>query len=304
LIFVGAFCALLLAVLPFQRANCLDYIEYKIKVDPNDSAEWSITKVSDINVSIDVEGFQQRIEELIDAAVNATGREMILDGNSLQVSDEISWETRSRTTVYMFTWQNFSVTDEGKITFGDVFHTAGFFSQLYGEGAIQITYPPSYSIQSISPAPNERDDSAKTFRWFRTQDFVNGEPSITLTNNPQSGDGGWQQYAVVALILVIAVVASLVGFYMVRRRKPKAATNVATPAGVLTEESDEEKVIKLIRSSGGSIYQSDVAEQFRFSKAKTSQLLASLEKKGVITRYKRGRDKIVTLNERAAGDKS
>ena len=49
--------------------------------------------------------------------------------------------------------------------------------------------------------------------------------------------------------------------------------------------------------------QSAIAEQCRFSKAKTSQLLAVLEQKKVITRYKKGRDKIVTLNERVTGEK-
>jgi uncharacterized membrane protein len=38
-----------------------------------------------------------------------------------------------------------------------------------------------------------------------------------------------------------------------------------------------------------------IAEQCRFSKAKTSQLVAALEQKGVVRRYKKGRDKIVTL---------
>jgi uncharacterized membrane protein len=69
-------------------------------------------------------------------------------------------------------------------------------------------------------------------------------------------------------------------------------------------ESDEEKIIKIIRSSGGKVRQSTITEQCRFSKAKTSQLLAALEQKGIITRYKKGRDKIVTLNERVKGEHS
>ena len=304
LAFVVAFCALLLVLLPVHNAFGQDYIEYTINVISDGSAAWFITKFSDINASIDVEGFQQKVEELIDTAASETGREMTLDPNSLQVNDEISWETQSRTTVYLFTWRNFSATEEGKISFGDVFQTAGFFSQLYGDGSIQITYPPSYSIQSISPTPSERDDSAHTLKWFRTQGFVNGEPNVVLTNNVQTlGDGGWQQYAVIALALAI-VVSSLAGFYMIRRRKPKASTNGATSAEAPSVENDEEKVIKFLRSSGCKTHQSAIVEQFRFSKAKTSQLLASLERKGVITRYKKGRDKIVTLNERAAGEKT
>src|SRR3990170_6138661 len=303
LVFVGAVCILMLVLLPLQNARCQDYIEYKIQINLDSSAAWTITKVSDINATIDLEGFQQRVEGLVEDASFKTGREMSVDLNSLQVSDEISWETQSRTTVYMFNWQNFTVIEEGKMTFGDVFQVTGFFSQLYGDGAIRIIYPSEYSVQSVSPPPDERDDSGQTLGWFRTQDFINGEPNVTLKNNPPTSvDVGSQLYIIVGLISVV-IVASLIGFYVFRRRKPNA-TNAVAPIAASTVETEEEKVIKIIKSSGGSMHQSDIAEQCRFSKAKTSQLLGSLERKGVITRYKRGRDKIVTLKEEAAGEKS
>src|SRR3972149_11520840 len=186
LVFVGAVCILMLMLLPLQNARCQDYIEYKIQIKLDSYVAWTITKVSDINATIDLEGFQQRVESLVEDASIKTGREMSLDVNSLQVSDEISWETQSRTTVYMFNWQNFTIIEEGKITFGDVFQVAGFFSQLYGDGAIRIIYPSEYSIQSVSPVPNERDDSAHTLGWFRTQGFINGEPSVDLKSNSQT----------------------------------------------------------------------------------------------------------------------
>ena len=50
--------------------------------------------------------------------------------------------------------------------------------------------------------------------------------------------------------------------------------------------------------------QSDITRLCRFSKAKTSQLLAALEKKGDITRYKKGRDKIVNLTKTGKGEKA
>src|SRR4030067_2291579 len=138
LIFVGVVLILMLLLLPLHNAQCQDYIEYKIQTNLGSSAYWTITKVSDINATIDLEGFQQRVESLIEAASIMTGREMSLDVNSLQVSDEISWDTQSKTTVYAFTWQNFTIIEEGQITFGDVFQVPGFFSQLYGAGALRI----------------------------------------------------------------------------------------------------------------------------------------------------------------------
>jgi hypothetical protein len=92
-------CALLLSLLPLSYAESQDYNEYDIEVNVDNSAGWTITRVTDINASIDVEGFPSRVAALIDAAVDQTQREMVLDTESLQVSDEVSWETQSRTTV-------------------------------------------------------------------------------------------------------------------------------------------------------------------------------------------------------------
>lgn len=299
-------CLLLVLLLTTHEAFGQDYVNYKIHITPDHSAAWTVTKVTDLNASIDVEGFPQKIETLIANASISTLREMSLDVDSLQVSDEISWETQSRTTVYMFTWLNFSMTQDGTLVFGDVFATAGFFGQLYGDGTIQITYPTNYSVQSVSPPPDQRDDTAQSMEWFRTQDFVNGKPNITLTRTAETEVGnGQQNIAIAAFASAVAIALPLIGFYIIRRRKSKAAANSKlAPPGVSMLESDEDRILGIIKSSGGSIRQSDITEQCNFSKAKTSQLLSALEKKGVITRYKKGRDKIVTLNERAAGDKS
>ncbi len=301
LIFIGAVVAFLL--LPIYQAYSQDYVDYKIQVNVDNSAIWSITRVSDINASIDLEGFQPKVEALINAAVNATHREMSLDVNSLQVSDEISWETQSRKTVYVFRWQNFSLSENGKIILGDVFQVTDSFSQLYGDGTLEITYPSGYSIQSITPIPDYSDISSLTAKWFRTQGFINGKPSIVLINNPQTlGDSVWQQYLIIGLIS--AATAAIVSFYLIRRRRSKTKLKTeAAMATALAVESDEEKISRLLRSSGGNLRQSVITEQCGFSKAKTSQLLAALERKGIITRYKKGRDKIVTLNERATGEK-
>lgn len=294
-----AISALLLLLMPLYEARCQNYVEYKVQINSGNSADWTITRVSGINTDIDVVGFQERVITLVDAAANETHREMVVDEDSLQMVDEVFWETQSRKTVYAFKWQNFSVIENGKITFGDVFRVAGFFGQLFGDGALQISYPPMYAVLSVSPRPDERDDSAQRLKWFGTEYFVNGEQEIILVD--KSSDL-WQQYAVIGAGLAVAVAALLAGVYVFRRRKSKAkAAKASVLAGAPFIESGEERIMKLLRSSGGSMRQSAIAEQCRFSKAKTSQLLAALEQKGVIKRYKRGRDKIVTLNERVTG---
>ena len=44
--------------------------------------------------------------------------------------------------------------------------------------------------------------------------------------------------------------------------------------------SEEDKVLKLLKSFGGNMRQSEITEKSRFSKAKTSQLLTGFREKG------------------------
>jgi uncharacterized membrane protein len=129
---------------------------------------------------------------------------------------------------------------------------------------------------------------------------MNGKPSITLSlKSQEDNEVGWSQSALIVAVSAIAIAASLIGFYMFRRNKQKTKKGIAAPLAATTLiESDEDKILKIIRNAGGILNQTAIAEQCRFSKAKTSQLLATLEQKGVIKRFKKGRDKIVTLTEK------
>jgi uncharacterized membrane protein len=188
---------------------------------------------------------------------------------------------------------------------GDVFRVQSFFSKLYGDGALQIIYPAGFSVVSLSPTSDNQVGDSRTLEWYRTQDFMNGKPSMKLASDSSSlGGGGSELYFVLGFTFAVAAIAAFVGFYVIRRRRSKVLPSVSSSVGRSELESDEDKVLEFIRSSRGSVHQSRIVDQFGFSKAKTSQLLTSLEKKGVVARYKRGRDKIVNLIERTAGDES
>ncbi len=304
-------CAVFLSLLllfPIYKANCQDYIEYKVHVRSDGSAAWIITQASDLNGTIDTwEGFQVRIFNLVESAASVTHREMAVDENSLQINTTIS--SGSKITEYMFVWQNFSLANNGGLSFGDVFNVKGFFTQLYGDASVQISYPLNFGVKSASPAPNESDDSLKTMKWYSTQTLVNNKPSTLLvitkiTTDSENGNNDlWKQYAIIGIASVVAAFSSLGGFFVYRRRKLNLEVSKATiiSSAIQVEEGDEQ-IIGLLKISGGTMRQSAIVEQTKFSKAKTSQLLAALEKKGVITRYKKGRDKIVNLKRTGKGE--
>ena len=229
---------------------------------------------------------------------------MSADNDTFQTSTTIT-SSDSKTTEYMFTWLNFSKTENGQLIVGDVFSVPGFFNQLYGDGALQINYPANCTLKSVTPTPDERDDSTQTLQWLGTQFFVSEHPSIILVVQDQaSANSAQATYLVVGAVSVAAVAAVVAGWLLLANRRNKQNSKESLAASTVTlMETEEEKVIKVLRSNGGSAYQSAITEQCKFSKAKTSQLLSALEAKGVVRRDKKGRDKIVNLNEQAKGEK-
>lgn len=294
-------CTLLLLLLPLHAAQGQNYFEYNVQIKSDGSAVWTIIQFSSANASVDTwDVFQQKVFDLVDTAATVTNRPMAVDENSLQINTTISSE--SKTTEYSFEWQNFSIVQGSTISFGDVFQVNNFFGQLYGDAALQLSYPSDFSVKSVSPTPYERQDAAYSLKWSRTQDLVANKVSIVLTSNSQNGSSpsnDWQQYAIIIVVLAVVITLTLLGFYMFKRRKINSTSVILAESPLMSEE---EKVMKLLKSSGGSMRQSKIKDQCMFSKAKTSQLLTALEKSGSITRYKNGRDKIVTLKERVKGE--
>lgn len=298
---VCIFCALLILNMNLFGAQAQNYVQYKIQLGTDGKAVWTVTQVTAINGPVDtLTDFQQKVASLIDAATNQTKRAMSLDPNSLVISTSSS-SNESKIVEYMFTWLNFSVIQNTIVTFGDVFSVSNFFNQLYGDGALVISYPSTYTIKSVAPAPDVSNNSSQTLEWLGTQFFVNGSPHIELTafSPPTTSNGNNWELPVLIGVASAAVATALAGGFMLRRRKRK--TVEAAEMHKLAEsfiESEEQKIVNIIQSNGGTMLQSAVTEQSRFSKAKASQLLSALEKKGIVRRYKKGRDKIVTLAER------
>ena len=286
------------------RVQGQTYIQYKVQLNSDDSATWTITQVSGTNGTADTwTGFQEKITALVDAAASQTNRPMGIDNDSLQMSTSFT-SSNSKTTEYTFTWLNFSIIENERLIAGDVFGVSGFFNKLYGDGELEINYPANCTLESVTPTPDQKDTSTQTLEWLGTQFFVTEKPSIVLKVQEGAADNTGKQpsYVLIASVSAAAVIVAVIAgwlFFASRRNKGKGTTMTAT---LNLTETEEEKVLRVLRSNGGSAYQSAITEQCRFSKAKTSQLLTALERKGMVRRYKKGRDKIVNLIEQAKGE--
>ena len=297
--------AFILIVASYGRVQAQTYTQYKIQLNCNNSATWTITQVSGINGTADTwMGFQEKITALVNAAASQTNRLMGIDDSSLQMSTFFT-SNDSKTTEYTFTWLNFSIVENGRLTAGDVFGVAGFFDKLYGDGELEINYPANYALESVNPMPDQKDASTQTLEWLGTQFFVTENPSIVLKAQEVVPANSEQQpsYVLLASVSAVAIIVAVMAswfFFINRQNKVKEKPVMAT---LHLRETEEEKVLRVLRSNGGSVYQSAITEQCRFSKAKTSQLLTTLERKGIVRRDKKGRDKIVNIIEQIKGEK-
>jgi uncharacterized membrane protein len=100
--------------------------------------------------------------------------------------------------------------------------------------------------------------------------------------------------------LIIAGIAGIgsAGLWFFKFRRKETGVIAAASQIKPMIEDDGEKVVKLLREAGGSLYQSTITKQLGFSKSKTSGLLKSMEKKGSVRRQKKGREKTVTLTDK------
>jgi uncharacterized membrane protein len=283
-------------VAPCRTVLGASQTEYAIQIANDGSATWTVTQTLEVNSSIEtLETLQNRITLLVEASESTTGRAMVASADSLTFTSSGSYVEAE----YKFQWENFSKIEDAHIVVGDVFQVPNFFNRLYGDGEVYMTYPSQYVVDPpILPSPSTRNDSIQTLEWLGTKDFQNGTRIVLSEESATPGFiDALRENAVLILGLAAIAAGSSIGFYTFRHgwKRKMRPPETAEPRNPLGMKSDEEKTVELIRSSGGSVYQSAITNQFSFSKAKTSQLLGILEHKGVIRRYKKGRDKIVVL---------
>jgi hypothetical protein len=295
-----AVISLTVLLIPYKTVYGQNMTAYTIQIQDDGSAV-CIIKQTGTNITVSLETlteFQNKVASLIETAKNETGRAMAANVETMSIA---SFFNGSLVTIeYRFEWTNFSYIQDGKILVGDVFIVENFWARLYGYGTVyNLTYPPQYAIETVAPSPYIRDESHQALLWLGTTIFQAGEPRIVLKEKSSSVGflDALMQNAIPLVGLAVLVSGFSVGFYMFRRRR-KEGIFVESPKfpnpGI---ESDEEKTLRLLKSHDGSLHQSAIKEQLRFSRAKTSQLLTALEAKGMVKRYKKGRDKIVVLIE-------
>jgi hypothetical protein len=237
------------------------------------------------------------VHSVVGQASLVTGRSMRVE-NLAEINASVSTKGLSKEGIirYQFDWVGFAEQmGNGGIAIGDALSGE---MDLSRDDELTVVYPNEYSVVSVYPLPDTTQASERTLTWFGPRNFGAGEPQVHL----EKSSSNWSD-AITSNIPLLAVIAAAVstgffGYFLGLKRaskftKPNGSS--LQPHSPQTGEDDEEKVVRLLTEAGGQMCQSTITERCGFSKSKASGLMSAMELKGIISRKKIGRGKIVTL---------
>jgi uncharacterized membrane protein len=155
------------------------------------------------------------------------------------------------------------------------------------------------SVVPLFPAAqsNYTDGASLAFVWF-TDSLQVGQERVFIIKfqypNVQPGPLGsfFVESIVIAILGVIAGIALTIGGPKLYHRLKRIGT--VRFVGVTSEE---EEVLEVIRLKGGSCPQKDLYTEFDMSQAKVSLILNNLEERGLVRRFREGRENVVHIME-------
>ena len=139
--------------------------------------------------------------------------------------------------------------------------------------------------------------------WYGQRSFGAGEPRLVFERSAFP-----YLPLLIGSVLVLVVIAGV--FFILKKRRPEdTAEPVQTDEPVETDEPDtvtvplseeeilslEEKIIQLLKTSGGEQYQSEIVKNLGLPKSTVSATLNDLHKRGIIQKIKKGRENLIRL---------
>lgn len=285
-------------------------ITYKINVHTDGSSQWSVERKALLTTENDVlewwnETAPEKLIEFEDFIKSVANSAQQSVGRNMSIGHVIGTYERTETygiITYQFDWIGFAKVEDKKIEIGDVFN--GQFINLNEDALLIVQYPEGYTFSEVKPQPIGVSISDRALSWKGPVNFGYHEPTVVLVETEGQGVNPAQNVILVSLGIAFAGMV-LAGFWhFVYRKRTKTAVADMVPEGVFEIEGQEQKVVALLQRAGGSVFQSTITKEFGFSKSKTSQLLDKMEKEGIVTRQKKGREKVVTLTKNKKSQKN
>jgi uncharacterized membrane protein len=228
--------------------------------------------------------FQDLMQRSAAQAAAATSRPMEITDFAGDTVIQTTPTGRYGVVYYSFSWKNFAKTGTD-LAIGDAF-AGGMY--LAKDNTLVIRYPSGYTVSAAEPAPDQVRDG---LIWYGQRSFGAGEPRLVF----EKPGFPWLPVLLGGLSGVII----LAGLYVVlsKRRSPEPGEDDDPPVTLSETEllSLEERIIQLLKTSGGEQYQSEIVKNLGLPKSTVSATLNDLHKRGIIQKVKRGRENLIRL---------
>ena len=228
--------------------------------------------------------FQDLMQRSAAQAAAATSRPMEITDFAGDAVIQTTPTGRYGVVYYSFSWKNFAKTVPDLII-GDAF-AGGLY--LAKDNTLVIRYPSGYSVSGAEPAPDQVRDG---LIWYGQHSFGAGEPRLVFEKT------GFQYLPL--LLGGLLCVLILGGLYVVlsKRRVPEPVEAEDQPVTLSETEllSLEDRIIQLLKTSGGEQYQSEIVKTLGLPKSTVSATLNDLHQRGVIQKVKKGRENLIRL---------
>lgn len=267
-----------------------------IKIYEDGSALWNLETKFELKTQSDIDFFngymaaleedkefiiQQKkdsLQEIINDVAYSSGREMTVENISLNYQSIDSINKKYGLVNIKFLWKGFGLKDKDMIKIGDAFSKGSFIEE--GE-VLLIEYPKEYSINNVYPEPNEKRENS--LLWYGPKILLENEPRIILEKKSLVNS---TNILLVGIVSILAISIIVLFFHLTCRKKKNSPMLL----------SDQEKIINILKSSGGKCFQNYIVDQSGMSKSKISQIISEMEKTELISKQKYGKNNLIILN--------
>ena len=300
---------ILLCILPsVQAASDTGYsTTYTISVSKDGSAHWQIEYRTPLLSEEDLAGFENYSQEINTVylpelrdlmqqsaaqAALGTSRDMAVTDFTGNALVQTSPTGRFGVITYTFEWTHFANVNEG-IVVGDAF-VGGMY--LARDNTLMIRYPDGYTVASVSPVPDRTGDG---LAWYGLRSFGPGQPSIVLKDS---------SVPILPIIggIVVLVILVMTAITLYRRKDAGSRSEEEVPETDDAEEplislskvdleTLEEKILQLLISHNGEVFQSEIVKVLGLPKSTVSTTLNDLHRRGVIQKVRKGRENLIRL---------
>ena len=236
--------------------------------------------------------FQALMERSVSQAAVATGRSM----QARDFTSDSAIQTVPTGTYgvvrYTFTWDGFAEKG-GDLEVGDAF-VGGLY--LTRDHTLVLQPPDGYVVREADPAP---DRAQGDLVWYGMRSFGPGEPEVVLTKEGLP-------FTLIGAAAAAGAIILLVAFVFLRRKKevpspPEPAVPEPAPLPEVEERNLEDRILHLLETAGGEMYQSEMTQRLGMPKSTVSAALAVLHEKKAIVKVKKGRENLIRLSHGESG---